>query len=161
MDILAQLRGLFLEAAPTVVLVVVFYFFLRSQFFTPLEKAMAERSARIEGARKSGEASLAAAAELERTYEGAQRKARTEIYAELDAARRAILDERSNLIRAARERANETIRTSKEAIAQEAAAAGARLEGESQGLAREIVRVILSGSGSEPGGGPRVAGGRA
>jgi F0F1-type ATP synthase membrane subunit b/b' len=159
MDILAQLRGLFLEAAPTVVLVLIFYFFLRSQFFAPLEKAMAERSARIEGARKSGEARLAEAAELERTYEAAQRKARSEIYAELDAARRAILDERSNLIRAARDQANQTIRSNKDAIAQEAAAARARLEAESQGLASEIVRVILSGSGS--GGGPRVPGGRA
>lgn len=159
MDVLAQLRGLFLEAAPTVVLVLIFYFFLRSQFFAPLEKAMAERSARIEGARKSGEASLAEAAALERAYEAALRKARSEIYAELDAARRAILDERSNQIRAARDRANQTIRSSKDAIAQEAAAARARLEVESQGLASEIVRVILSGSG--PGGGPRVPGGRA
>lgn len=163
MDILAQLKGLFLQAAPTVALVLVFYFFLRSQFFAPLEKVLGERRARIEGARKVGETSLAEAAELERAYQGALRKARTEIYAELDAARRAILDERSKLIRTARDRANETIRSSKEAIALEAAAARARLEAESQGLASEIVRVILSGTGSgaEPGGGPRVPGGRA
>ena len=159
MDIFAQLRGLFLEAVPTVLLVIVFYFFLRSQFFAPLEKAMAERSARIEGARKAGETCLAEAAELERTYEGALRKARTEIYAELDAARRTVLDERSNLIRAAREHANATIRTNKDAIAAEAAAARTRLEAESQGLAGEIVRVILSGPG--PSANPRVPGGRA
>jgi F0F1-type ATP synthase membrane subunit b/b' len=160
MDILVQLKGLFLQAAPTMVLVIVFYIFLRSQFFAPLEKAMAERSARIEGARKSGEANLAEAAELERTYQGALRKARTEIYAELDVARRAVLDERSNLIRAARERGNAAIRSSKDAIAQEAAAARARLEAASQELASEIVRLILSGSASGPGGGPRVPGGR-
>jgi F0F1-type ATP synthase membrane subunit b/b' len=159
MDIFAQLRGLFLEAVPTVLLVIVFYLFLRSQFFGPLEKAMAERNARIEGARKAGEASLAEAAEFERAYEGALRKARTEIYAELDAARRAVLDERSQLIRASRDRANETIRTNKDAIAAEAAAARTRLEAESQGLAAEIVRVILSGSG--PSASPRVPGGRA
>ena len=159
MDIFAQLRGLFLEAVPTVLLVIVFYFFLRSQFFAPLEKAMAERSARIEGARKAGETSLAEAAELERTYEGALRKARTEIYAELDAARRAVLDERSSLIRAARDHANATIRANKNAIAAEAAAARTRLEAESQGLASEIVRVILSGPG--PSADPRVPGGRA
>src|SRR5712692_4139921 len=104
MDILAQLKGLFLQAAPTMALVIVFYLFLRSQFFAPLEKAMAERSARIEGARKSAEASRSEAAELERTYAGALRKARTEIYAELDTARRAVLDERLNLMRTARER---------------------------------------------------------
>jgi F0F1-type ATP synthase membrane subunit b/b' len=159
MDILAQLRGLFLEAVPTVALVFVFYLFLRSQFFAPLERAMAERSARIEGARKSGEASLAEAGELERAYDAALRKGRTEIYAELDGARRAVLDERSNLVRAARDQANETIRSSKDAIAREITAARARLEAESQGLAAAIVRVILAGAG--PGGAPRVPGGRA
>lgn len=159
MDILAQLKGLFLQASPTMVLVVVFYFFLRSQFFAPLAEAMAERSARIEGARKSAEGSRAEAAELERAYEEALRKARMEIYAELDGARRAALEERSNLIRAARERGMAAMRSSKDAIAQEAAAARARLEAESPELASEIVRMILSGSG--PGGSPRVSGGRA
>ena len=164
MDIFSQLRGLFLEAVPTVLLVLVFYLFLRSQFFAPLEKAMAERSACIEGARKAGEADLAAAAELEHAYGDALRKARAEIYAELDAARRAVLDERANLIRSARDRANESIRVGKDAISQEAAAARTRLEAESQGLASEIVRMILSGSSSNLGpgpGAPRVPGGRA
>jgi F0F1-type ATP synthase membrane subunit b/b' len=151
MEILANLKVLFLQAVPTMALVLVFYFFLRSQFFAPLEKAMAERSARIEGARKSGEASLAEAAELERTYEKALREARTEIYAELDVARRAVLDERSNLIRGARERAKETIRSSKDALAREVASIRAQLESESRRLASEIVRVILSGSSPGPG----------
>ena len=47
MDILHQLGALFLEAAPTVVIVFLFYFFMRWAFFTPIQKAMAERSARI------------------------------------------------------------------------------------------------------------------
>lgn len=161
MDILAQLKGLFLQATPTVVLVVIFYFFLRSQFFAPLEKAIAERSARIEGERKSADAIRSEAEELERSYHAALRRARMGIYAELDVARRAVLDERSNLIRIARERSMAEIRSRKEAVAQEAAAARARLEAESQELASEIVRLILSGPASGPGGGPRVSGGRA
>ena len=162
MDIFAQLKGLILQALPTVVLILVFYAFLRSQFFAPLEKIMSERSAKIEGARKAAEASLAAAAELERAYEAALRKARGEIYAELDAARRTVLDERSNLIRAARDRANEVIRVGKAGIAGEGAAARARLEAETPALATEIVRVILTGArpGGGPGGAPRVSGGR-
>ncbi len=155
MDIFAQLRGLFLEAVPTIVLLLAFYLFLRSQFFAPLEEAMNERSARIEGARKSGEADLAAAAELERAYHDALRKARTEIYAQLDVSRRSVLDERSSLIRAARERAQESVRAGKEAVSQEAAAARVRLEAESQALAAEIVRAILSGGGP---GAPRIGG---
>ena len=65
------------------------------------------------------------------------------------------------MIRTARERGNGAIRSGKDAIAQEAAAARARLEAESQELASEIVRVILSGSTTGPRGGPRVPGGRA
>ena len=160
MDIFAQLRGLFLQALPTVLLILIFYAFLRSQFFAPLEKVMAERSAKIEGARKAAEASAAAAEEMARAYDAALRKARAEIYAELDAARRAVLDERSNLLRAARDHANEGIRSGKAGIAEETAAARARLEGASQGLAAEIVRLILAGPrpGGTPGGASTTSG---
>ena len=51
MEILHQLGELFLAAVPTVIIVFLFYFFMRWAFFTPIENAMAERSAKIEGAR--------------------------------------------------------------------------------------------------------------
>jgi F-type H+-transporting ATPase subunit b len=51
MEILRQLGELFLGAAPTIIVVLLFYYFLRWAFFTPILKAMAERGARIEGAR--------------------------------------------------------------------------------------------------------------
>ena len=44
MEILHQLGELFLEAVPTVVIVFLFYFFLRWAFFAPIQKAMAERT---------------------------------------------------------------------------------------------------------------------
>ncbi len=144
-----------LEALPTVFVVLIFYFFLRTQFFRPLEKAMSERRARIEGARKSAEASRAAAQEKLRAYEEALKKARSKIYAEQDAARRVVLEERGTLIRQARERAQQTVRAGKEQIAAEVAAARQRLEVESQSLAAEIVRAILAA----PGEGPRASGG--
>ena len=55
MDIVHQLGELFLGAVPTVVLILIFYFILKSLFFKPLLAVMAEREARSIGARKAAE----------------------------------------------------------------------------------------------------------
>lgn len=143
MEILRQIGDLFLQASPTVVLLLIFYAFLRVYFFGPIEKVLEERSARIEGARRSAEAAQAAAEEKTRVYQDALKKARAEIYAEQDAARRTALDERAAAIRETRNRANETIRAAKDRIAGELSAARAELERQSEALAGEIVRAVL------------------
>src|SRR5690348_3418727 len=104
MEILHQLGELFLQAAPTVVIVLFFYFFLQWAFFTPVRKAMAERSARIEGARAEAIAVEAEAKKELDTYNEAMRKARAQIYAEQEASRQAVLDERARLLQAMRSR---------------------------------------------------------
>ena len=102
MEILHQLGELFLEAVPTIVIVLFFYFFMRWAFFGPIQKAMAERDARIEGARAEAAAVEAAAKQELDTYHEALRKARAEIYAEQEAARQAALDERAKLLKVMR-----------------------------------------------------------
>lgn len=154
MEILAQLQSLFLQALPTVFLVLIFYFFLRSNFFAPLEKAMAERSARTEGARRDAAAAVQAALEKVKSYEEAMKKARMETYAAQDTARRAVLEERNNQLRQARENANETVRAEKEKLAAEMAVARKRLEADSHTLAAAIVSRILESPS------PRASGGR-
>lgn len=143
MEILHQLGELFLEAVPTVVIVFLFYFFMRSVFFGPLQRAMAERSARIEGARReAAEVEAAAKKELE-DYNESLRRARAEIYAEQEAARQAALDERARLLKAMRARAQEEVLTAKGRIAGERDAARAQLEKDSRALGGEITRLIL------------------
>src|ERR1700752_1861803 len=107
MDILHQLGELFLQAVPTVVIVFLFYFFLRWAFFGPIEKAMSERAARIEGARAEAAKLEAAARQELDSYNEALRKARAQIYVEQEQARQAILDERARLLKAMRTRAQE------------------------------------------------------
>jgi len=152
MEILRQIGNLVLGALPSLFLILVLYFFLRTHFFRPLEKMFEERSARIDGARRSAEAAQAAAEAKTRAYQEALRKARAEIYAEQDAARRAVLDERAALIRETRERSNQTIRSAKSRIQAEVAAARAELEKQSEVLAGEIVRLVLEGRGMPPAG---------
>ena len=88
---------MFLEAVPTIVIVLLFYFFLRWAFFTPIQKAMADREALIEGARaEAAQAESAAKQELD-AYGDALKKARAEIFAEQEAARQIVLDERATI----------------------------------------------------------------
>ncbi|HUJ40780.1 MAG TPA: ATP synthase F0 subunit B [Candidatus Acidoferrales bacterium] len=154
MELIEQLKGLFLEALPTLILVWVFYFFLRGQFFRPILHAIEERAKRTEGARREAEASMAAARQAREEYEAALRKARGEFYAEQEAERRQALEGRMALVRAARENAAAFVHAQKAALEAEIAVARKQLEHESSVMGGEIARALLSG-----GSGPRVSGG--
>lgn len=143
MDILRQLGHLFLDAIPTVIVVFLFYLFLRWAFFGPIEKAMSERHARIEGARAEAIAAQQAARKESDAYNEALKKARAEIYAEHEAERQMVLDERARLLKAMRSRAVEDVSAAKKEIAAAVAAARAQLERQTPELAGEMVRKIL------------------
>jgi F0F1-type ATP synthase membrane subunit b/b' len=155
MVILHQLGELFLKALPTVFIVLIFFVFLRWAFFRPIQKAMAEREARIEGARKEAEAFEAAARQELDAYRDALRKARAEIYAEQEASRQAALDSRATLLKAMRSRAQEDVAAAKKRIAAEVAAAHEQVEREAPVLASNIARIILERPSSLPGGASR------
>jgi F0F1-type ATP synthase membrane subunit b/b' len=143
MEILHQLAELFLQAVPTVVVVFLFYLFMRWAFFTPIQKAMAERDARIEGAcREAAELEVEAARELQ-GYNERLRKVRSEIYAEQEVARQAALDERARLLKAMRSRALEEVVEAKKKIANELTVASREVALQTDSLAAEIVRTIL------------------
>jgi F0F1-type ATP synthase membrane subunit b/b' len=152
MEILHQLGELFLEAVPTAIILFLFYFFMRWAFFTPIQKAMAERSARIEGARAEAAKLEAEARQEANAYNEALKKARGEIYLEQEAARQAVLDERSRLLKAMRSRAQEEVEVAKKQIAIELATARADVEKQTPALASEIARMILSNPSSPRGG---------
>ena len=143
MEILHQLAELFLQAAPTVVIVFLFYLFLRWAFFTPIQKAMAERDAKIEGARREAAALEAEAGKELQDYNDRLRKVRGELYAEQEAARQVVLDERARLLKAMRSRALEEVEEAKKKIATEQVSARHEVESQTDSLAAEIVRVIL------------------
>jgi F0F1-type ATP synthase membrane subunit b/b' len=143
MAILHQLAKLFLDAVPTVVLFLLFYAFLRWAFFMPLQKAMAERAARIEGARAEAAAVEAETKHELDAYHEALRKARAEIYSQQEAERQAALEGRAKLLKAMRARAEEEVATAKKHIAEDYQAALTQVEAETSVLAQEIVRTIL------------------
>jgi len=149
-EIVNQLGELFLAAVPTVIIVFLFYLFLRWSFFKPMERVLSERHKRAEGARIEAEASRVATHEKQRFYNEAVKKARAEIFAEQESLRRRTLDERQATINAARATAQIALQEAKKAIAQDVKAARLELEQSKDVLAKDIAEAILAGRPSAP-----------
>jgi F-type H+-transporting ATPase subunit b len=143
MEIAHQLGELFLGAVPTVIIFLLFYWFLSWVFFTPIQKAMAERRAAIEGARSEAARVEAEAKHELDAYNQALRTALSKIYEEQEAARQAVLDERAQLLRAMRNRSQEEVSEAKKKVAADFAAARAEIERQTPALAGEIAQSIL------------------
>ena len=141
--IVHQLGELFLQAVPTVLVILLFYIILRAVFFKPLLAVMAERDARTVGAQKAAEEAQAAAAEKIKQYQNALRQARGQVYAEQEAARKKLLEERAAQIKDARIKAAAEVRAAKVRVAAELAAARRELEASVAQLSAEIARRIL------------------
>ena len=142
-EIVQQLGELFLQAVPTVLIVLAFYLILRSLFFRPLLQVMAERETRTVGARRAAEAAQAAAAEKLKQYQEALKQARAQVYTEQEAARKKLLDERAAFIKEARTKATTQVAEAKARIAEELLAAVREVEATVLQLSEEIVRRIL------------------
>ena len=138
-----QLGELFLQAVPTVLIILLFYFILRAIFFKPLLDVMAERDARTVGAQRASEAAQAAAAEKVKQYQEALKQARGQVYAEQEAARKKLLEERAAQIKDARSRAGGEVSAAKTRVAAELAAARRDVESTVAQLSAEIARRIL------------------
>ena len=142
-EIVHQLGELFLQAVPTVLILLAFYGVLRVLFFKPLLKIMAEREARTAGARKAAEAAQAAAAEKIRQYQEALKQARAKVYIEQEAARKRVLDERAELLKEARKKGAAEVAKAKERVAKELDAARHDIETTIAQLSVEIARRVV------------------
>lgn len=145
-DLVHQIGELFLRALPVALIVILFYFILRSFFFKPLLHVMAEREARTLGAQKAAEAVQAAAAEKAKQYEDELRHAKARVYTEQEAERKKLLDERAAFLKDARNKAFTDVNRAKERISQELETAKRDIEGSAVQLAAEIARRILPAS---------------
>jgi F0F1-type ATP synthase membrane subunit b/b' len=151
-EIVNQLGELFLAAVPTVLIVFLFYLFLRWSFFKPMERVLAERHKRAEGARTEAEAIRIVVQEKIRSYNDSLKKARTEVFSEQESQRRRALDERQAKITSARTAAQSALQEAKKAIAADVQTARVELEQSSGTLADDIAEALLAGITSGPGG---------
>ena len=138
-----QLGELFLGAVPTVLILIVLYFILKSLFFRPLLAVLAEREKRTAGAQKAAETAQAAAADKIKQYQEALKQARAKVYAEQEEARKKLLDERAALLKASRNLAASEVSAAKEKVARELIAAKRELETGAPQLAAEIAKRVM------------------
>jgi F0F1-type ATP synthase membrane subunit b/b' len=138
-----QLGDLFLQAVPTVIIILLFYFILRAIFFKPLLQVMTERDARTIGAQKAAESAQTAAAEKVREYQEALKQARAKVYAEQEAARKKLLDERASQVKEARAKAAAEVNVAKDRVAVELAAASKEVQTLAGQLSTEIAQRLL------------------
>ena len=142
-DLVHQIGELFLRAVPVIVIVLLFYIIMRAIFFQPLLKVMAERDARTVGAQQAAEAAQAVAAEKVHQYQEALKQARAKVYAEQEADRKKLLDERVAVLKEARTKAGAEVNAAKERTAAEFASAKKEIESTAAQLAAEIARRVL------------------
>jgi F-type H+-transporting ATPase subunit b len=140
---LNALGQILLQAIPTFFLVLLLHRYLKSMFFKPLARVLAERHDATEGARKKATESLDRAAANAAAYEESLRAARNDIYREHEEVRRKWQNEQTAQILEARTRAEAAVKEARAQLAAEADAAKASLEANSRMLADQITRTIL------------------
>lgn len=146
-DLIHQLGDLLLGAVPVIIIVISFYFVLRSLFFKPILKVMEERQSRTLGAQREAEAAQARAAEKVKQYEEALRQAKAKVYLEQEAEHKKLLDERTAFLKEARGKSAAEVSQAKERVAGELQSAKKDIEATASQLAMEIAGRILRGPG--------------
>jgi F-type H+-transporting ATPase subunit b len=143
---LHALAGLLLKAVPTIFLLLVVHFYLKSMFFRPMGEVLAKRRAATEGLHEAAAATRAKAAEQTASIEAQLRQAREEIYQEQEEARRRSTTEQSNHLDQARTKARDLVRQSRDRLDAEASTARKELTATAESLADEIAGAILKRS---------------
>jgi F-type H+-transporting ATPase subunit b len=140
---LQQLGELLLGAVPTVILLLVLYTLYGTIVHKPLQRVLAERRAKTEGAVEKSRADIAAAEARTAEYEQKLREARASVFRAQEARRQAVLQARTNALNDARTKAQAQVNAAKAGIESDRAAAEKTLQTEATALAQEIVRRIL------------------
>jgi F-type H+-transporting ATPase subunit b len=140
---LQALGGILLKSTVTIVLLILLHFYLKAVLFGPLDRVMKERRKLTEGARELAEASLAAASRKAEEYEAKLRDARAAVYKQQEEIRKGWLEEQARRVAEARTRHELAVKSAREALALDAAAARKSLQETSGAVADQIVATVL------------------
>ncbi len=144
-QIVRTLQDILVRAIPTILLVIALHWYLKKVLIQPLERVLAERRKRTEGAVEAAESALAQAAGKMAAYEKALAEARAGIYAGQEENRRRLGAEQAAAVEAARSKAATLLAGARAEIAAEAETARAGLAAESDRLADRIAEAVLAG----------------
>ena len=145
---LHQLGELLLGSVPTIILVVLLYALYSAIVHKPLQRVLAERRSKTEGAVEKSRADIAAAETRTSEYEQRLREARAAVFRAQEARRQAAVDARSAAVNEARGKAQAQVQSAKKDIEADRVAAEAGLQKEASSLAAEIARRVLQPAGA-------------
>jgi F-type H+-transporting ATPase subunit b len=145
---LQQLGELLLGAVPTVILLALLYTLYTAIVHKPLQRVLAERRSKTEGAVEKSRADIAAAEARTAEYEQKLREARAVVFRAQEAKRQAALQARTAALNEARSRAQAQVQAAKKDIENDRAAAEAGLPADAAALAQEIVKRVLQPAGA-------------
>jgi len=113
----------------------------------PLQRVLAERRSKTEGAIEKSKADIAAADARTSEYEQRLREARAAVFRAQEARRQAAIHGRANAVNEARSKAQTQVQAAKANIEKDRLAAEQGLQGQAAALAQEIVRRVLQPAG--------------
>ena len=147
-ETLRQLGELLLGSVPTVILLALLYLLYTTIVHKPLQRVLAERRSKTEGAVEKSRADIAAAEGRTAEYEQKLREARAAVFRAQEARRQAVLQARTKALNEARSKAQAQVHAAKKDIENDRATAEKRLPAEAAALAGEIVRRVLQPAGA-------------
>ena len=145
---LQQLGELLLGSVPTVILVALLYALYTAIVHKPLQRVLAERRSKTEGAVEKSRADIAAAEARTAEYEQKLREARAAVFRAQEAKREAAFKARTAALNEARSKAQAQVQAAKKDIESDRAAAEAALPSDAAALAQEIVKRVLQPAGA-------------
>jgi F-type H+-transporting ATPase subunit b len=121
---------------------------LNQLLFKPLVRVMAAREAAVASARQLAVRAATQARQASDEFDARTREARADVYRQMDDARRAALERRTELLAETRQQAEATIADATARVRAEAAEARARLDRDADVLATTIVERVLGPAAS-------------
>jgi F-type H+-transporting ATPase subunit b len=145
LSILSALQPILIRALPTFFLVILLHWYLKKVLIQPIQRVLAERQKRTEGAVEAAEAALADVNAKLVAYDKALYEARAGVYAEQEQNRRTLQADQASAIEQAKQKMAAQVAAATAQISAEAEAARASLAGESERLADQITTAVLAG----------------
>ena len=145
---LQQLGELLLGAVPTVIMLALLYALYTTIVHKPLQRVLADRRSKTEGAVEKSRADIAAADARTAEYEQKMREARAAVFKAQEARRQVVLQARANAVNEARTKAQTQVQAAKTDIESDRAVAEKGLQADAVALAQEIVRRVLQPAGA-------------
>ena len=133
-ETLQQLGELLLGSVPTVILLAVLYALYTTIVHKPLQRVLADRRSKTEGAVEKSRADIAAAEARTAEYEQRLREARAAVFRAQEARRQAALQVRASALNEARRRAQALVQAAKQDIERDRAVAEKSLPAEAAAL---------------------------